>query len=84
MEITTQTRHGGAKAFHVKRIPFGWDTGWGKGRDSTEEKGTWKEMRVADWPKSLFPGWTMGNSECPAEELRLLAASTGEPLKVSE
>lgn len=36
MEITTQTRHGGGKASHVKRIPFGWDTEWGKGRDSTE------------------------------------------------
>ena len=29
-KITTQTRHGGGNASHIKRIPLGWDTGWVK------------------------------------------------------
>lgn len=52
--------------------------------EGEEEGHTEEDKGKEDWLQTLFPGWTTGNSEGPAEKLRLSDAGTGEPPKVPE
>lgn len=55
-----------------------------EGKEDKAPKGLQKEMKEEDWPQTPFPGWTTDNSECPAKELRLRSASTGDLPKMPE
>lgn len=67
-----------------QQVPFGWDTGWGKGGRRDTKGHTEGDKGKEDWLQTLFPGWTTGNFDGPAQKLRLLGAGTGEPPKVPE
>lgn len=54
----------------------------GEGKEEMALEGMYKEMRQT--PESLPPGWMVGDSEGPREELILSHAPTVEPLKMPE